>query len=76
MVNYVGFGLVTAAATAAATAATAAAAATTAAAAAATATASAAAGTGEHGVVDYKPNLSTQVLDVINGCLFQEGGAV
>ena len=70
MVNYVGFGLVTAAAAAAATAATAATAA------AATATASAAAATGEHGVVDYKPNLSTQVLDVINGCLFQEGSAV
>ena len=77
MINYVGFGLVTAAATAAATAATAAtAAATTTAAAATPATASAAAGTGEHGVVDHKPNLSTQVLDVINGCLFQEGGAV
>ena len=69
LINYVGFGLVTAAATAAATAATAAAAATP-------ATASAAASTGEHGVVDHKPNLSTQVLDVINGCLFQEGGAV
>ena len=68
MINYVGFVLVTAAATAAATAATAAA--------ATPATASAAASTGEHGVVDHKPNLSTQVLDVINGCLFQEGSAV
>ena len=52
MINYVGFGLVTAAATTAATAAAAAAAATP-------ATASAAAGTGEHGVVDHKPNLPT-----------------
>jgi hypothetical protein len=74
------FGLVAAAASAATTAASAAvlvAATTSAAAAAAGATAAAtAAGAGEHGVVDHKPNLSTQVLNVIYGCLFQEGSAV
>ena len=74
MINYSwsGFGSVTAAATAA----TATAAATAATAAATAATTSAAASAGEHGVVDHKPNLSTQVLDVINGRLFQEGSAV
>ena len=69
------FGLVAAATAAATTAASAAVlvAATTSAAAAAAAGATAAttaAGAGEHGVVNHKPNLSTQILDVVNSRLF------
>jgi len=69
------FGLVAAATATATTAASAAvlvAAATSAAAsAAAGATAAAtAASAGEHGVVDHKPNLSAQILDVVNRRLF------
>jgi len=68
------FGLVSAATAAATTATSAAvlvAATTSAAAAAAGATAAAtAAGAGEHGVVDHKPNLSAQILDVVNSRLF------
>ena len=69
MINYVGFGLVTAASTAATSASTAA----TAAASAATAAATSA---GEHRVVDHKTDLSAQVLYVVDGRLFQEGSAV
>ena len=61
--GYRGYCLV-AAATAAATSAS------TAAAATATAAAAASAATGEHRVVNHKPDLAAQVLDVINGRLF------
>lgn len=61
-------GLVAAAAAATASASTAAA--------AAGATAAAATSAGEHGVVDHEANLATQVLDVVDGRLFQEGRAV
>ena len=70
MINYVGFGLVTAASTAATSASTAA---TTAPASAATAAATSA---GEHRVVDHKTDLSAQVLYVVDGRLFQEGRTV
>ena len=65
-----GYCLVTAATATATSASTAAAAAATSAAAAASAAA------GEHRVVDHKSNLSTQILDIIDGRLFQEGRAV
>jgi hypothetical protein len=42
----------------------------------ASAPASATAGAGEHRVVDDKPDLSAQVLDVIDGRLFEEGRAI
>jgi hypothetical protein len=71
------FGLVAAATAAATTAASAAvlvvATTTTSAAASAAAGATAAAtaaSAGEHGVVDHKPNLSAQILDVVNRRLF------
>ena len=60
----------TAAATAAATTSTTAALAATATAAAATAS------RGEHRIVDNKSDLTTQILDVIDGSLFQERHAV
>ena len=70
LINYVGFGLVTAASTAATSASTAA---TTAAASASTAAATSA---GEHRVVNHKTDLSAQVLYVVDGRLFQEGRTV
>ena len=79
MINYVGFGLVTAASTAAtsaSTAATTAAASTAATTAAASAATAAAASAGEHRVVDHKTDLSAQVLYVVDGRLFQEGSTV
>ena len=69
MINYVGFGLVTAASTAATSA-------STAATAAASATTAAATSAGEHRVVDHKTDLSAQVLYVVDGRLFQEGRTV